>query len=65
MSVLVVAIHAPLRQLTFKTLQNPVNISKNAEKVSGWDVVQISFIQSLKFSSISLMHCFHLVVIRS
>ena len=65
MSVLVVAIYAPLRQLTFKTFQYFVNIGKKAEKVSGWDAVQISFIQSLKFSSISLMHCFHLVVIRS
>ena len=35
MSVLVVAIYAPLRQLTFKTLQNFVNISKKAEKCLG------------------------------
>ena len=35
MSVLVVAIYAPLRQLTFKTLQNFVNIDKKAEKCLG------------------------------
>ena len=35
MSVLVVAIYAPLRQLTFKTLQNLVNFDKKAEKCLG------------------------------
>ena len=43
MSVLVVAIYAPLRQLTFKTLQNSVNISKKKKQknVSDWDIAQI------------------------
>ena len=65
MSVLVVAIYAPLRQLTFKTLQNSVNFGKKAEKCLGsGHYSNLTYSESDVFS-ISLMHCFHLVVIRS